>query len=186
MSAFFLAFLGALLASVGARDQVLVATMRDHLGGHAGLLVVAWLVAIGSAIVAAVAGFWIGTLLPAPAKIMFVAIALLLSGAELAWPRRADLPREPTRSLGAIALVLTGHVLTDAARFLILAVAAALAAPALAAAGGALGGGVALTLGWIAGSDLARHRYLRLIRVGIAVVLGILGIVVGLGARGIV
>ena len=186
MPTLFLAFLAAALASMGARDQLLVARLREALGAHAGLLVVGWGVAIAFAALAAWAGALMGqTLFPA-AKQMLLGIALVFSAVELCWPRKNTAPAEPTRSLGAIAIVLSGYALTDAARFLVFAVAVGAAMPALAAIGGALGSGAALTLGWMLGAELAGWRWLRAMRLVIGVLLGITGLFLALAARGIV
>ena len=68
---------------------------------------------------AAFGGTWVER--NGPRKTMFVAAALAVAAIELAWPMRKKPPREPTRSLGAIALVLGAGQVTDAARFLVLA-----------------------------------------------------------------
>lgn len=181
----FLAFLAALLASMGARDQLLVAELRERLGGHGGLLAVGWLVAAVTAAVAAWGGTLIAdTLFPA-AKQMLLGIALVLSAFELAWPRKRATPQEPTRSLGAIAIVLFGYALTDAARFLVFAIAVGSAVPAMAAIGGALGGGAALTLGWALGGELTAWRWLRSVRLVIGIALGLAGLFLAAGARGL-
>ncbi len=52
--------------------------------------------------------------------------------------------------------------------------------------GGALGGGAALTIGWILRDRLRKDLPLRGIRIAMAVVTLIAGIVIGLTARGIV
>ena len=187
MSALFLSLVAAFLATTGARDQAVVARQSSALGPHPGLLATAVLVACGGAALAVLSGIWIAQLLPAPAKAMLVAIALLLSAVEIAWPRPVTpVPREPTRSLGAVALVLTGQALTDATRFLILALAVAVSPPLLVGIGGALGSSAALAAGWALGEALSEHRLMRPLRVGIALVLAIVGVIVGLGVRGMV
>jgi O-antigen ligase len=113
-----------------------------------------------------------------------VAIALLLSAAELTWPVKVRSLAEPTRSLGAIGLVLAGHAITDAARFLILALAAALGSPVLVGAGGAAGCAAVVLTGWLIGPSLTGHRVLRPMRIGIAVAFVIAGVLTGLSARG--
>ncbi len=68
-------------------------------------------------------------------------------------------PKEPTRSLGALAIVLLAHQLTDAARFLVFAIAVAFAAPLPAAVGGT----IVLTAAWLA-PELASDPRLRIAR----------------------
>lgn len=185
MPTFFLAFLAAGLATMGARDQLLVARLRDRLGDYFGLIAIAWLVACLTAGLAAYLGMAISVDMTAPAKRMMMGIALLVTAVEFAWPRKAADPDEPTRSLGAIAIVLGGYAVTDAARLLIFAIAAGSAVPVLAGIGGALGSGAALTLGWILGRQLTRWRWLRTLRLGVAVMLGLTGVVLALTVWGL-
>jgi hypothetical protein len=110
---------------------------------------------------------------------------MLLAAVECAWPNRARKPREPTRSLGAIGIVLFLRQLTDASRFLIAAFAAALASPMLAASGGAIGGSAAVGLGWFLGERL-EHLPLPAIRLCFAALLLLLAIGLGLTARGLI
>jgi putative Ca2+/H+ antiporter (TMEM165/GDT1 family) len=184
MPSFFLALIAVLLTSIGSRDQVLVAQLSARLGRNPGLLVAGWLVAIISACVMAWAGHVAAQILPPEGKTMLVAIAMLLAAVELFWPTTRKAANEPTRSLFAITLVLLSRQFGDAGRFLVFAIAASTGAPLLAAIGGALGGGAALTIGWIAAEDLEKMslRKVRLLLAG-AVLLG--GLVIGLNARGL-
>ncbi|MDZ4307526.1 hypothetical protein [Allopontixanthobacter sp.] len=186
MPSFFLAFVAALLTSTGSRDQVLVARLSERLGRAYGLLTAGWLVAALSAGVMAWAGHAVAQLLPPEGKTMLVAIALVLAAAELAWPNRMVPLMDPTRSLGAIALVLLSRQLGDAGRFLIFAIAAATGAPVLAGIGGALAGGAAVTIGWMAGAELEQALPLQKIRLALAIVVLIFGVFIGLSARGLV
>ncbi|HEX7710236.1 MAG TPA: hypothetical protein VF418_04800, partial [Sphingomonadaceae bacterium] len=101
MPPFFLALIAAFLADTGARDQRLVAALSARLGASGGLLAVGWIASAATASLAAAAGAGIAQLLPPAGKTMFVALALLLAAAELAWPIRRKEPQEPTRSLFA-------------------------------------------------------------------------------------
>lgn len=186
MPTLLFALLAAALASTGGRDQRLVAAFSGVLGRAGSLLTVSWLVAALTAIVAAWAGSAMAGLLPSVAKQMLAAIALALAAAEMLWPRSDREPVEPTRSLGALALVLAARQVGDGPRFLIFAIAIAGNAPTLAALGGALGSGAALTLGWAFGSDLPRRFPLRILRMAIAGVLLIAAAVIAIFARGLV
>jgi putative Ca2+/H+ antiporter (TMEM165/GDT1 family) len=185
MPSFFLALIACFFADAGARDQRLVAALSARLGASSGLLVTSWIAAIATAAFAAAAGAAIALLLPPAGKTMFVAIALLLAAAELAWPILRKEPEEPTRSLFAAGLVIASHQVSDAARFLIVALAAATGGPEFAAIGGAIGGGAALTLGWALGEDLTRRFPLRAVRLAIAALLLIAAVWTGLIARGL-
>lgn len=186
MASFLFAFVAVALVSLGSRDQLLIARLVESLGRGAGLLAAGLLAALLSAATMAWAGDAIAQLLPADAQAMLVGIALLLSAAELAWPNRERPPAEPTRSFVAVAIVLLARQFGDGARFLVFALAAATASPLLAGAGGALGGAVAVTLGWSLGGELERRVPLRAIRVGLAAALLLVAIGIGLDARGII
>ena len=140
--------------------------MSARLGGGGGLLAVGWLSSILSSALAAWAGTAIAAQMPPEGKTMFVAAALALAGLELVWPMRKAPPEEPTRSLGAIAIVLFAGQITDAARFLILAIGVATANWPLAAAGGALGSAAVLTVAWTLGAEWETRLPLRAIRSG--------------------
>lgn len=185
MPAFFLALLLAALASFCRRDQLLVAHLSARLGQSGGLPAVAWLAACMTAGIAAFAGSALASIMPGPAKQMLVAFALLLGAAETLWPWKVRRPKEPTRSLFAIFIVLMAQQIGDGARFLILALAVALANPVLPGIGGAMGSGAALTMGWILGGDMDKLP-LRTIRYVLAAAMALAGIVIGLSARGII
>lgn len=186
MSPFLLTLLAVAIASLGSRDQLIVAAVSEKLGRNSALLVVACAVCILSAVVMAVAGQAISALLPAAGKTMLVALALLLAAVELLWPNKMPRPDAPTRSLGAIALVLLFRQLGDGARFLVFAIAAAFPGAWAAAIGGAAGGIAAMAVGWSLADDLTRVLPLRTIRIVLGAITGILAIVIGLSARGLI
>lgn len=163
MSAAFLAFLAALLAGVGARDQMLVAGLAARRFLPSMLLAVAVLTAAASGFVAGRAAEVLAPLLTPSARVMFAGMAAGIAGLEclVIGPRRA--PEEPTRSLFAAAVVLLAHQLTDGARFLVFAIAVATAVPQSAALGGAAGGVATVLIGALAGEAVLGAR-LRLVR----------------------
>ena len=186
MTSLLFAMVASFLAATGARDQILVARLSAALRAGNGLLAVA----LGSSIATAAIAAWFGNLLArdmsADASTMFVAIALLLAAVECAWPNREKPLLEPTRSFGAVAIVLFARQLTDAARFLVAAFAVVFASWPLAGLGGAIGGCAAMAIGWAMGASLETKLPLRAIRIGLAVVLFVLAIITGLSARGII
>ncbi|MBO9499740.1 MAG: hypothetical protein J7496_15560 [Novosphingobium sp.] len=186
MPAFFLALIATFVASMGGRDQRLVAWLSEKLGASTGLLVAAWIASALTATIAALAGEGLAALMPPEAKQMFVAFALLAGAVELCWPVRLREPAEPTRSLFAATIVLAARQVGDAARFLIVAFAAATGSHWLAGAGGMIGGAGAVTLGWAMGAELAARLPLRAIRFAIAAVLLLAALWTGAAARGIV
>jgi Ca2+/H+ antiporter, TMEM165/GDT1 family len=185
LPSFFLALLTAAAATLGGREAVRVARLSAAMGAGTGLLLACWLACLIACALAAWLGAGIAAQLAPEGKAMLVALALLLAGLELAIMRPARAPAEPTRSLGAVALVLGAAQLTAASGFLVFALAGATGAPWLAAAGGALGSGAVLTAAWSAGSEWEARVPLAPLRYGVAALLLIAAIVVGLSARGL-
>lgn len=183
MDGFLLALLLVFMLAIGGRDQWMVARWADGLGQGVPLL----LTAILSASLSAAAMAWIGAefaaLLPRRAAQMLVAFALAIAAAELALPVRIKPPKEPTRSLAAIFIVLLARQFGDGARFGVFALAAWAAMPFTAGLGGALGGAVAVAAGWGAGAEALSRWPLRPVRLTLAVALAIAALFIGLGAR---
>jgi putative Ca2+/H+ antiporter (TMEM165/GDT1 family) len=186
MPALFLALLTSALAMLGGRSARLVARMAEALGGSAGLLLTGWLCAIATSALAAWMGAWLAPQMPPAGKAMFVALALGLAAIELAISRDRAAPAEPTRSLGAIALVLFAGQVTDAARFFVLALAVATGAPAMAGVGGALGSSAVLTVAWALGGEWEARLPQRALRLAVSGLFLLAAVVVALSARGII
>jgi len=186
MPALFLALLTSALAMLAARPTLLTARLSGALGAGAGLLVVCWFTATATSALAGWAGAWLAPQMAPAAKAMFVAAALAVSALELLFMRSRPTPAEPTRSLGAVALVLLAAQVTDAARFFVLALAVATAGPALAAAGGALGSGAVLTAAWAAGGAWEARVPLKAIRLGVSGLFMLAAVIVALSARGVI
>jgi MFS family permease len=184
MDSFLFALLAVVLLSLGARDQLLMARLSETRGGDGTLLITGIVVSIVSAAAMAISGAWIAALLPGPARQMLIAFALLAAAFELVWPVKMKEPKEPTRSLGAFAIVLGIAQFRDAARFAVFAFAAATLSAPLAGFGGAIGGAAALYLGWSLGNELESWP-LRPIRWVLAGLAAIAGVVMALMARGI-
>jgi hypothetical protein len=181
MSAFYLTFLAVLLATLGARDQVTVAALALRQGSRPSALLVGVAVSLVSAAFAAWAASVVAPLFPPKARLVTAALALAVAGAESLWPFTARKPQEPTASLGALAMVLLAHQVTDAARFLIFAIAVAMAAPLAAGSGGAAAGAAAIAVGWMLPEVFTASR-LRAVRWGVGVLLLIVALVVGFRA----
>jgi putative Ca2+/H+ antiporter (TMEM165/GDT1 family) len=182
--AFLFALVSGFALSLGGRDQLLAARLAERLGKGGGLLAVGALGSTLSAAAMAAAGLALALVLPEPAADMLVAIGLLIAAVELAWPRRPELPDEPTRSLFATLIVLLARQLGDAARFMVFAFAAGGSAW-LAGVGGAIGGTAAIALGVLAADDLARWP-LRAIRLTLAALTALAAVVIALNVRGII
>lgn len=179
MSGFLFALVAAFLASLGARDQFLVARMVAAQGARPLLLIVALL---GSTLACALAAWAGGRMLAdlGPAQRgLAAALALIVAGAEMLLLGPGKAPREPTNSLFAAFIVLFAQQITDGARLTVLALAVGTAAPAPAGLGGAIGSGAALVGGWLAPQLPER---LRLPRRLAGAMLALVGLFVGLSA----
>ena len=183
MDGFLLALLLVVALATGGRDQLMVAQWAGTLGRGAALLVVA----AGCAFLSAGLMAWVGAefaaLLPRRAAQMLVAFALGVAAFELALPVRIKTPKEPTRSLGALAIVLLARQVGDGARFAVFALAAWSALPFAAGLGGALGGAAAVAVGWAVGADTLARWPLRMVRFALAACLAIAALFIGLNAR---
>jgi putative Ca2+/H+ antiporter (TMEM165/GDT1 family) len=183
MDGFLLALLLVFALALGGRDQWMVAIWAGTLGRSTPLLALAILCSALSAAAMAWLGAEIAGLLPPRAGQMLVAFALGTAAIELALPARRAAPSEPTRSLGALGIVLFARQFGDAARFAVFALAAWTAVPATAGLGGAVGGAAAVALGWAAGAErLARWR-LRAVRFVLAAGLFVAALLIALDAR---
>lgn len=162
-----------------------VARLSAGLGGSGALLVAGWLAcAIACALAARLGAGVAGELVP-DAKTMLVALALLLAGLELLILRPGRAPAEPTRSFGAVLLVLGAAQLTAATGFLVFALAAATGSPWLSAAGGLLGSGAVFTAAWSMRAQWEARMPLGLLRYGVAALLLTAAVVTGFSARGL-
>ena len=173
------------MATLGGREAVRVSRLSAALGQAVPLLAASWLACLLACALAGWLGAAIAATLVPQAKAMLVAIALVLAALELAVLRAPRAPSEPTRAFGAAALVLSAAQLSAATSFIVFALAAALAAPWLAAAGGAVGSGAVLTAAWSAGGEWERGLPLRSLRLGMAGLLFLAAVVTGLSARGL-
>ncbi len=183
MDGFLFALLLVLALAMGGRDQWMVARWSDALGRSHALLAVAVLASVLAAGLMAWVGAQFAAMLPSRAGQMLVAFALAAAAFELAVPVTFKTPEEPTRSLGAIMLVLLARQIGDGARFAVFALAAWTQWPLTAGLGGALGGAAAGMLGWsIGGEQLARWP-LKLLRWVLAAGLAVAALFIGLDAR---
>jgi len=191
MDSFLFCLMLVALIALGGREQMLIAHLSDALAEGAGaevrrpvpLLVLGITCACATAAVMAYAGMTIASILPPRAAQMLVAFALAIAAFELAWPVRVRRAAEPTRSLGAIGLVLLWRQLGDAARFVVFAFAAEATYPLTAFVGGALGGAAAVLVGWSVGAAQLARFPLRYGRLVLGLALFLTAIFIGLNAR---
>jgi len=185
LPAFLLALLAAAGVTFAGSEAVRVARLSAGLGRGAGVLAAGWMACVLACVLAAQLGAWLGERLEFQGEAMLAA-AFLVAGVALAVRRPGPAPAEPTRSFGAIAMVLGGAQLFAAASPIVLALAARSGAPWPAAAGGALGSGAVLAAAWASGAAWEARLPLPLLRYSAAGVLVIVGLMTGLAARGIV
>lgn len=165
MAALLFSFVIVLLAGVGGRDQVLLAALVTRQGRRPGLLIVAGASAVISTMLAVWAARFIADTLSADARLLFAAMALGLAGGEMIVGRRIAIPAEPTRSLGALAVVLFARQITDAARFVLMGIAAATRAAIPTVLGGALAAVTLALAGWLAAEDVVAFDLTRVRRI---------------------
>lgn len=147
------AFAGTFLGGLAGRDIALLKGLRERLGPRPMLPVMAAASAMATGLIAS----WLGAGLAgivADAGARWLASAALAGAAlRIVLPRRDILFREPTRSLGAIALVLFARQIFDAARLFAFGLALlAVNAPSdgvVVSVGVASGGAVAILAAWI-------------------------------------
>lgn len=177
MAPFFLTFLAVALAMAAGREAVLISRLAAAGASHGLLLALAGLVALGACALAAwLAGAMadaLAGLIGPQHQIWLVSAALALAALEVLFIDAPPPLREPTRSLGAAALVLFAGVLADATGLLVIAFSLATGAPVLAAAGGGLAAAMVLVLAAIAGADWEKlpRRLLRW-AIGLALIAG--------------
>lgn len=183
MDGFLLALMLVFALALGGRDQWLVGHWADALGQSRALLLTGCATAMLSAAVMAWLGAEFAALLPPRAAQMLVAFALGIAAFELVWPVKRKTVQEPTRSLGAIAIVLLARQWGDGARFAVFALAAWASLPQATAVGGALGGAAAIALGWGMGATGLARWPLRPVRLMLAACLIVAALLIGLNAR---
>jgi hypothetical protein len=186
MPALFLALLTCALAMIGSRTAWQTARLAGALGASFGLLLACWSSAIATSALAGWGGSLMAPAMAPAAKAMFVAVALAAGGLEAWFTKPPRAPAEPTRSLGAIWLVLLAGQATDAARLFVLALAVATAEPGLAAAGGALGSGAMLTVAWALGGEWDARLPQRALPRAVSGLFLVAAVVVALSARGLI
>ena len=179
MDAALITLIVTFLAMQGGWGQLTVASLSAASGRSWSLLVSALsAVLLASGLVA-----WLGATISAqlvgPWRAALVALPLVL-GALLLFRRQPYEPLlEPTRSLGAIQLALLAKLLADPARLAIFASAAALALPAPAFIGGAIGSGLALAIGWFLGERATRFEQASVIRKAAGAIFIALALLIG-------
>lgn len=157
LATLLMAIAAGFVAANGGRAQWLVARLSQDLGASRGLLSGALATSSITMGVAAWLGAMAGANLGEAALQAFAAACLLGATGELLWPVREPRASEPTRSLGAISLVLMTRQVFDAPRLIVLAAATQVPDTDLLGLGGAIGTGFCLWLAWEFGEIIERQ-----------------------------
>lgn len=163
---------------LAGREAVRVARVSAAGASAAALLVITAAVAIGACVLAAWLAGEFAPLFTPRQQSWFVAAALVFAGLEVIFLDAPPAPKEPTQSLGALALVLFAGVLADASGLVILSLAVATGAPMLVAAGGALAVAAVMGMAALMGEDWQKLPRMPL-RWGVGIVLLASGAIIG-------
>lgn len=187
MDALLLALLGCLLGEIGDKGQWLVLALATRYDRNGAVIAGIVLAAVANAVISAFAGAWIGPMLGADARLLFLALSVLFLGAGLFWPVGRPNPLGGWR-IGAFPTTALGLFILgfgDGPQFLILGVATRTADPMLAGVGGAIGVIVALVPVVLLRDAILAALPLRAIRWGGGVLLLLVGALLALGATGL-
>ena len=184
MEIFALTLMVSFLATFGGKDQRLVADLVLKLGRSPGFVLVSALTSGLTGVGMACLGAALSGQLLGAERAYLIAAALAASAVWLFLPHANKMPKEPTRSLGAIAIVLILRQIVDAPRLAIFAGGAAIASAYPAAWGGAIGATAALWLaiGWP--GPMAPPNAWRYGRLSLAIILALTGLFIVYIAQG--
>ncbi|WP_030540780.1 TMEM165/GDT1 family protein [Sphingobium sp. DC-2] len=187
MDALLTALLGCLLGGIGDKSQLLALMLSARFRSDGAVIAGAALAVAANATLAAFAGALIGPMLGSQARLLFLALALLMLGGGMLWPVKqpdplADWPTGPFLT-SALGLFILGF--GDGPQFLILGIAARTADPVLAGLGGALGMMAALIPAILLRDQLTRAIPLRAIRIGGAAIFLASGLGAAVSALGL-
>lgn len=158
-----------LLGALGGGAQQTVGSLASGLPRSTALPI---LVAVTSAITAfamAYLGSWLSSQFVGVIRAALVAGALALAAFDLCLSKPIVPVREPTRSIGAIFLALSGKQAVDAPRWLAFAGGAAITEPLGIAFGATFGSAIALLGAWIAPEVSQHSAKFRVVRIGLAI-----------------
>ena len=180
MDALLTALMGCLLGGMGDKSQLLALALAARFHNNRAVIAGAAIAFISNAVLAAIAGSFIGPMLGSQARLLFLALALLMLGGGMLWPVKppdtlATWPTGPFLT-SVLGLFILGF--GDGQQFLILGIATRTADPAMAALGGALGMRAALIP-----AVLMRERLMAIVPLGpIRVIGALVMMMIGLGS----
>lgn len=184
MEALVPAFLAALLAEFGDKTQLLTIILAARFGRPGPVLAGIAVAAIANSLIASIGGALLAGMIPFRAFNLLLAMALVFAGGGALLPQKQpDIGIYDRLGVFAASLIAFFILeLGDKTQFLTFAFAARSPTPLLAGAGAAAGIIVASLPAVALGTALPATLPLRAIRIGVGVVLLIVGIIVGLSA----
>ena len=179
MDAALITFAACLLMSFCGRAHLTIGMMAISLGRSAGLLLVAVAASLFATAVVVLAGQQVAVNFNGEVLQWIIVVALIGGAAELVFP--FDRPRadEPTRSLGAIGIVLFLRQIFDAPRLCLFASAAALPSADHAVIGGGGAAARASFLAWFFADCQIGERFRYVVRLSLAVIVLLLALLIG-------
>ena len=187
MDALLTALMGCLLGGMGDKSQLLALALGARFQNNRAIIVGAAVAVIANALLAGIAGSFIGPMLGSQARLLFLALAVLMLGGGMLWPVKPpdSLATWPTGPFLTSALGLFILGFGDGQQFLILGIATRTADPAMAALGGAVGMMAALVPAVLLRERLADIVPLRLVRVSGALIMLMIGLGSAVAALGL-
>ncbi|CAN5431668.1 hypothetical protein BH10PSE12_BH10PSE12_37960 [soil metagenome] len=182
-----MALLLCLLAEMGDRCQLLGLAFAVRYGRAMAIMAGIVVAAFANATLSAVAGSLLAPMLGADARTLFLALALLVSGASLVMRVKAPDPLAGWRIGPFLTSALGVFILAfgNGAQFLTVAVTVRTGDPVMTAIGAALGVTLAMLPAVLFRAQFFAHAPLRLIRRAGGGVLILIGAVLALGATGL-
>ena len=182
------ALVAALLCQIGDRPAWLAAVLADRYAKPATVIAGAALALIAASAIAVVAGGMIAPRLTPNARQLMLALSLALQGGGAFLPVTAP-DRLSGWRLGALLTSLTGLFILlfgDGLEFIVFALAARSAVPALAAVGATLGGLAVIAAAAVMGEAAWLKLPQRAVRRAIGALFLLAALILGLGAFGLI
>ncbi|MCP1469893.1 putative Ca2+/H+ antiporter (TMEM165/GDT1 family) [Sphingobium sp. OAS761] len=188
MDSLLLALLGCLVGEIGDKSQFLLLALATRYDRNRAVIAGLLVATFANAAISAAAGAWIGPMLGADARLLFLALSLLFLAVGLFWPVKAPDPLAgwPTGAFLTTMLGLFILQFGDGPQFLILGIAARGGDPVLAAVGGAIGIVAACVPVVILRDRILRLLPLRAIRLAGGTILFVAGALTALTALSLV
>ena len=187
MDALLLALLGCLLGEIGDKSQWLVLALATRYNRDGPILAGIAVAAAANAAVSAVAGAWIGPMMSADARLLFLALSVVFLGAGMLWRVKAPDPLDGWHIgpflTSALGLFILGF--GDGPQFLTLGIVTRTGDPVLAAIGGAAGVFAALAPVVLLRERILASQAIGIVRRAGGALLLVAGATLGLSAAGL-